>query len=124
MKIKYKDLWHQPRGKVGLKLSKMWLVPLVALIIAGYCKEGLLPHIINCFGIETKAVVTSVPTVGGRSSHRLGYVFHAKGRYYHGGNAVYIEDIHLGDTLTVQYLRACPRINISNYDLEIRTLSF
>lgn len=124
MKIKYKNLWNQPRGAVGLKLNKMWLMPLVALIIAGYCKEGILPHVINCYGMETKAVVTSVPTIGGRSSHRLGYVFHARGRYYHGRNAVYIKDISLGDTINVQYLNVCPRINTTDYDLKIRTLSF
>lgn len=124
-KIKYKDIWSRPRGKAGQMLSRMWLIPLFVLFFSWYWKEGLLPQVINYCGVEGKAVVTTVPTLGSRTSSRpLRYVFEVNGRIYHGSNYIYVSGLHKGDTIVVRYIQECPQINISDHDLKVRTLSF
>lgn len=74
-KIKYKDLWRQPRGKVGLRLSNKWLIIIVFMMYWGFFRNGIVPYILKATGEEIEAVVTGIPRIGGRSPHPLRYKF-------------------------------------------------
>lgn len=90
----------------------------------GFFRNGIVPYILKATGEEIEAVVTEIPRIGGRSPHPLRYKFTKDGQVYVGANPIFLDDINIGDTIMVHYMSKLPSINMSDYAIEIRTLSF
>lgn len=125
-KIKYSDLWRQSRDDVGLRLGKLWLVFYLVFIGYGiHFRLGILAYVLNCYGLETNAVITGLPThYGGAGSKVLHYTFDVNGRHYSGANAIDIPNLCVGDSIRVCYIKSNPKINMTDEAISIRTLSF